>query len=105
MTRSKASSTRTSRLALQSSLTNIAPITDCATLMTTPLQLHAERHSTCAAARAGHGDQDALLLFLVDVGVLQHIPRLLLDQFVKRQVADTGSVGSVAGGVLAGMRR
>src|SRR5262249_36581016 len=66
-----------------------------------PLQLDAERHPACAAAGAGHGNQDAKLLLLVEIGALQHVAGLLLEQLMKRQVAgaDQGSVAGTRGGV------
>ena len=44
-----------------------------------PLQFEAERRSPGAAARAGHGEQDALPLLFVDVGALQNAGGLLLE--------------------------
>ena len=43
------------------------------------LELGRERHGAGAAARAAHGDQDVLLLLLVEVGAVEHLPRLLLE--------------------------
>ena len=34
-----------------------------------------------------HGDEDVLLLLLVEVGAVEHLPRLLLEQLVQRQRA------------------
>jgi hypothetical protein len=37
-----------------------------------PLQLRRKTHPTRPATRAAHGDEDALLLLVVEVGALQH---------------------------------
>src|SRR5260370_2776349 len=42
-----------------------------------PLQLEAERRSAGAAARATHGEHDALLLLFIEVGAFQHVGGLL----------------------------
>ncbi len=52
-------------------------------------QFHAERQAAGAAAGAGHGEEDRLLLLLVDIGTIEHRRGLLLEQFVKREVACT----------------
>src|SRR5262245_28252782 len=49
------------------------------------LELRGERHGAGAAAGAVHGDEDVLLLLLVEVGAVEHLPRLLLEQLVQRQ--------------------
>ena len=52
-------------------------------------QFHAERQAAGPAAGAGHGEEDRLLLLLVDIGAVEHGRGLLLEQFVKREVART----------------
>ena len=42
-------------------------------------------HGPGPAARAAHGDQDVLLLLLVEIGAIEHPPRLLLEQLVQRR--------------------
>jgi hypothetical protein len=58
-----------------------------------PLQLRRERKTAGAAARTAHGDENALLLLVVEIGILQHGPRLLLEQLVQRQIAGEDAVG------------
>src|SRR5262245_6531772 len=50
-------------------------------------ELRRERHRAGAAARAAHGDEDALLLLLVEVGTIEHHARLLPEQLVQREAA------------------
>src|SRR5215470_8243478 len=50
-------------------------------------ELRGERHGAGAAAGAAHGNEDVLLLLLVEVGTVEHLPRLLLEQFVQRERA------------------
>ena len=65
------------------------------------LQLRRKRHPARAATRAAQGDEDALLLLVVEVGALQHGAGLALEEFVERQVAgDDAVVGGERGGVL-----
>src|SRR5262245_55733462 len=64
------------------------------------LELRGERHRAGAAARAAHGDQDALLLLLVEIGAIEHGPRLLREQLVQRQAAALG-LTVIRGGRLA----
>ena len=47
------------------------------------LELDRVRHRACSAARAAHGNQDILLLLLVEIAAFEHRPRLLLEQFVQ----------------------
>src|SRR5712671_126381 len=49
--------------------------------------LDAEGHPARPAARAAHREQDALLFFLADVGLVQDRGGLLLKQVVLRQIA------------------
>ena len=66
-----------------------------------PLQLRRKRHPAGPAAGAAHGDEDTLLLLVVEVGALQHGAGLALEEFVERQVAgDDAVVGGERGGVL-----
>ena len=66
-----------------------------------PLQLRRKPHPARPATRAAHGDEDALLLLVVEVGALQHGAGLALEEFVERQVAgDDAVVGGEGGGVL-----
>src|SRR5580704_655831 len=66
-----------------------------------PLQLRRKRHPARPAARAAQGDEDALLLLVVEVGALQHGAGLALEEFVERQVAgDDAVVGGEGVGVL-----
>jgi hypothetical protein len=46
-----------------------------------------KREPARSAARTAHGDQDGLFLFLVEVGAVEHIHRLLRKQFMQRQAA------------------
>src|ERR1700730_13528107 len=48
------------------------------------LELGRERETARTAARAGRGDEGALLLLLVEVGAVEHGPHLLLKQIVQR---------------------
>src|ERR1700689_4578813 len=69
--------------------------------VSSPLQLRRKRHPTRPATRAAQGDEDALLLLVVEVGALQHGAGLALEQFVERQVAgDDAVVGGERGGGL-----
>src|SRR5579862_443707 len=52
-----------------------------------PLQLRRERKAAGTAAWAAHADQDALLLLFAEIGAVEHDARLLLEQFVQRQIA------------------
>jgi hypothetical protein len=52
-----------------------------------PLEFEAERGAAGATAGAAHGEQDALALLVVEIGALQHLGSLLLEQLVERQVA------------------
>src|SRR5579862_2655914 len=66
-----------------------------------PLQLRRKAHPARPTARAAHGDEDALLLLVVEVGAVEHGAGLALKQFVERQVAgDDAVVGGERGGVL-----
>src|SRR5580700_7907131 len=66
-----------------------------------PLQLRRKRHPARPAARAAQGDEDALLLLVVEVGAVEHGGGLALEEFVERQVAgDDAVVGGERGGVL-----
>jgi hypothetical protein len=51
-----------------------------------------KRHPARAAARAAHGDEDALLLLVAEIGALQHGAGLLLEQVVQGQVAGHDAV-------------
>jgi hypothetical protein len=63
-----------------------------------PLQLRRKRHPARPAAGAAQGDEDALLLLVVEVGALQHGAGLALKEFVERQVAgDDAVVGGQRG--------
>jgi hypothetical protein len=50
-------------------------------------QLGSERHRAGAAARATHGDENALLLFVGKVAAIQQLGGLLLEQFVQGEIA------------------
>jgi hypothetical protein len=66
-----------------------------------PLQLRRKRHSAGPAAGAAQGDEDALLLLVVEVGAVEHGAGLALKEFVERQVAgDNAVVGGEGVGVL-----
>jgi hypothetical protein len=66
-----------------------------------PLQLRRKRHPAGPAAGAAHGDEDALLLLVVEVGAVEHGAGLALEELVERQVAgDNAVVGGEGGGVL-----
>src|SRR5215831_5151281 len=52
-----------------------------------PLELDRIRHRAGAAAGAAHGDQDVLLLLLVEIATVEHLPSLLLEQLVQREAA------------------
>src|SRR4029077_10104134 len=66
-----------------------------------PLQLRRKAHPARPAAGAAHGDEDALLLLVVEVGAFQHGAGLLLEQVVERQVAgDDAVVGGERGGLV-----
>ena len=72
-----------------------------ATCCPPPLQLRRKTHPAGPAARAAHGDEDALLLLVVEVGAVEHGAGLALEEFVERQVAgDDAVVGGEGGGVL-----
>ena len=51
------------------------------------LELDRVRHGAGSAAGAAHGDQDVLLLLLVEVGSGEHLSRLLLEQVMEREPA------------------
>ena len=53
-----------------------------------PLELRGVGHSAGAAARAAHGDEDVLLLLLVEIAAIEHLPGLLLEELVQRQRAE-----------------
>src|SRR5690349_2639683 len=57
-----------------------------------PFQLRRERQRAGAAARAAHGNQDALLLLLVEIGAVEHGARLLREQVVQREAARFGLI-------------
>jgi hypothetical protein len=50
-------------------------------------QLGGKRHRAGAAARATHGDENALLLFVGKIAAIQQLGGLLLEQFVQCEVA------------------
>src|SRR6516165_11782993 len=52
-----------------------------------PLELGGERHRASAATGAAHGDENVLLLLLVEVGAIEQLPRLLFEQRVQRERA------------------
>src|SRR4051812_41527049 len=52
------------------------------------LELGGKRHPAGAAAGTAHGDEDALLLLLVEIGSVEHLARLLLKQVVQREITD-----------------
>src|SRR5579871_3549426 len=58
-----------------------------------PPDLGGERHTAGAAAGARGGDQDSLLLLLVEVGAVEHGPDLLLKQIMQREIARAEAVG------------
>ena len=61
------------------------------------LELGGKRHPAGAAAGTAHGDEDALLLLLVEIGAVEHLARLLLKQLVQREITD--------GDLVVGARR
>jgi len=69
-------------------------------LLPPPLQLRRKAHPARAAAGAGHGDEDALLLLVVEVGAVEHGAGLALKEFVERQVAGDDAVVGGERGVL-----
>src|SRR5262249_12644836 len=52
-----------------------------------PLELGCERHRAGAATGAAHGDENVLLLLLVEVGAIEQLSRLLFEQRVQRERA------------------
>src|SRR5262249_7764868 len=52
-----------------------------------PFELGCERHRAGAATGAAHGDENVLLLLLVEVGAIEQLPRLLFEQRVQRERA------------------
>src|SRR5262249_41066943 len=52
-----------------------------------PLELGGERHCAGAATGAAHGDENILLLLLVEIGPVKQLSRLLLEQRVQRERA------------------
>src|SRR5262245_11301038 len=52
-----------------------------------PFELGCERHRAGAATGAAHGDENVLLLLLVEVGAIKQLPRLLFEQRVQRERA------------------
>src|SRR6516225_68859 len=52
-----------------------------------PLELGGERHRASAATGAAHGDENVLLLLLVEVGAIEQLPGLLFEQRVQREGA------------------
>src|SRR5262249_23240240 len=52
-----------------------------------PLELGGERHCAGAATGAAHGDENVLLLLLVEIGSVEQLSRLLLEQRVQRERA------------------
>src|SRR6266700_4185654 len=67
--------------------TRIARSQDSETVSRPPLDLGGERHAAGPAARTGGGDQNALLMLLVEVGAIEHAPHLPLKKIVQRQAA------------------
>jgi hypothetical protein len=65
------------------------------------LQLRGERHAAGTTARAADGDEHALLVLLVDVHAIEHGSCLLLEQVVKRQIAQADLI---VGRPIAGAR-
>ena len=52
-----------------------------------PLEFDRVRHGAGSATGAAHGDEDVLPLLLVEVGAVEHLSRLLLEQLVQRKRA------------------
>src|SRR5262249_26529173 len=52
-----------------------------------PFELGCERHRAGAATGAAHGDENVLLLLLVEIGAIEQLPRLLFEQRVQRERA------------------
>ena len=52
-----------------------------------PLELGCVRHCAGTATRTTHGDEDILFLLLVEIGAVEHLPGLLLEQLMQRQRA------------------
>src|SRR6266508_1064439 len=50
-------------------------------------ELRGEGHRAGAATRAAHGEENVLLLLLVEVGAVDELARLLLEQGVQRKAA------------------
>src|SRR6266446_8470754 len=52
-----------------------------------PFELGGERHRASAATGAAHGDENVLLLLLVEVGAIEQMSGLLFEQRVQREYA------------------
>src|SRR6266481_6645520 len=52
-----------------------------------PFELGGERHRASAATGAAHGDENVLLLLLVEIGAIEQLPGLLFEQRVQREGA------------------
>jgi hypothetical protein len=68
-------------------------------------QLRRERKAPRAAAGAAHADEDRLLLLLAEVGAVQHLRGLLLEQVVQRQIAGEDAVVGRERGLIGRRRR
>src|SRR5690348_15350508 len=72
-------------------------------------QLGGVGHRAGAAARATHRHQNVLLLLLIEIGALEHLARLKLEQFMQRKARGDELVlgGTIGGGVAqrGGRRR
>jgi hypothetical protein len=57
-------------------------------------QLGGERHRAGAAAGTAHRHQDVLLLILFEIGAVEYLPRLLLEQLMHGQT-ETGTPANI----------
>src|SRR5262249_8795814 len=71
-----------------------------------PFELGGERHRANAATGAAHGDENVLLLLLVEVGAIEQLSGLLFEQRVQRESAIGNlSLGRLRSGVGLPCRR